>query len=1298
MLSMPLQAALIGYDGFIYPLGAALPGQNGGEGFAGSWLEGVNAGVPASRFQVFTPSLSYPGLASDGVRLRVTAGAVQGARRLLAQPLGTEGTVRYVSLLVRPDAAPSASTYFGLQLLGSAGGDLFAGKPGGGATQRYVLENAGGAGQIATTRNVTVNEVALLVLRLEFNAGNDRISLYVNPVLGAAEPATADAVKTDLDLGTTVVLALTGPAAWSVDELRVGDTYASVTPPAPDFQLRPIFSGSATEHILVTQQVGTVDPLPPGRTLTFSLVGETYGAQIDPVSGLFTWVPGELEGGQRRTFNVRATSNATPPASVTTSFFLDVAEGNLPPQLAEIPDQSVTEGSEFTYQLVATDADIPAQNITYSLSVRPEGLTVSSAGVLTWRPNLAQAGRSHPVTVFAIDTMAGRAERSFTVTVQPRTRFSAKWRGGPIGDWNVPANWDVGRVPNNTVNDLFDVVLDGQQPATIRIPGAVTIHDLFWTAGGSIEIQSASDVFAVEGSLFWAGGAVAGPGRMTVHGRATMHGGQGGPLVLRDQCRLALKSFSELESPLRCDGDVSVVVEPAATLGVTEGGGFLRLGGIPELRNEGIIRIWGSSRAMPFIFLRNRGTVTIFSSTINFETGAPTDLIQESGGSLDLGAGLDHGATLNGNAIFHNGSTVLGEAFIREARVEGRIQGRLNFDRLSFGSTAISKFSLIRSRDRLSATQPIALAGQLELAPLQGIIPGPDDVFEIVSSPGEITGQFAGRPFGQRVLIPGRSETMLLTRSAGLHRVELRSFLPGATGLSTVPLDFRLPEGAGGLGGCFVLPHPAVILPEGIVAGGTLTVEITENYNAAVDRLEFRGNPTFPEADEIVFEGPVGGAQTVRFRGTIFGTVQLTSGLMTCVLNEQADSEAAVALLGRLYYGNTELTPDWFTQPGQQYPPRTIVVTLTDALGANEVSRFVNFPFLWGIRLPESLLLPNGQEAILHLQGWFSSQQVLPVRKMVTTWSDAGCGVLNGTVAGFPGQQPIVGKPPAYCCTVTATAGFLYASTQIYEGITVERDFEEPLLRIVLGWFDLDGTLDGLPPDCPFFWEFAHVYVIPECATTPRFQAAGGGQTPLPSPTPIYALENLMKKTAAGQRWVNLYRQHGPEVVRLFVQHPSLLLQAQELVAAYQPGVVALLAGRGDTVPIYAPMITLVNNFWNALAEHASPALKTALEQEQARFDNFRLFENGTFNHWAGLLGISVPFQPHIHISLMRREATQFRLALNDVPGVNLSLWRSLDLQTWTPVTNAEMQRDGSTLLFTDPAPPAGHAFYNVRQ
>lgn len=1300
--------ALLSHDSFAYPLNGALPGQNGGAGFAGAWLAGVNAGVPTSRFQVFTPSLSYPGLASDGVRLRVTAGAAQGARRLLAQPLGTDGTVRYVSLLVRPDATPSASSYFGLQLRGSAGADLFAGKPGGGATQKYVLENAGGAGQVATTRDVIANEVVLLVLRLQFNAGNDNFSLYVNPALGAAEPAVADAVKTNLDLGTNVVPALTGPAAWSMDELRVGETFTAVTPPAPDFQLRPVQWGFVTEHILVTRQVETVDPLPPGRTLTFALDGATHGATIHATTGEFTWVPGELDGGQRRNFTVRATSNANPPAAVTVSFFLDVNEANSLPQLEIIADQTVKEGSEFSYQLVATDSDVPVQNLSYAIPVAPPGLTVSPAGRLTWRPTIAQGGRSYPVTVSAHDTMAGRAERSFTITVENRTRFSAKWQGGSSGDWNVPANWDIGRVPNNTVDDLFDVALDGQQPAAILIPGDVTIHNLFWTAGGSIEIQSAAGTLAVQGTLHWGGGAVAGPGRMTVHGRATMRGGQGGPLVLRDQGRIMLKDRSELTTPLQCEGNVRLVVESTATLGMAEHGGFLRVGGgVPELVNDGRINVWGQEQPIPFIYLNNRGTVTTFANTLDFDTGAGLDMIQEPGGHLSVGAGFDREGIVNGNALFRQGSTIFGQGYIHQAHIEGQIQGRFSFNQLSFGPTAVSRFSLVGTPDRLSATQPIALAGQFELAPLQGFTPGPDDSFQIMSSGGDITGEFANAPFGQRVHQFG---SLLLTRAANLRSVSLGRFLPPEININSVPLAFRLPAVAGELGGCFVVPHPAVTLPEGTVAGGTLTVEITENYNAAVDQLAFRPNPTFPEADDIVFEGAFGSVQTVRFRGTAFGTMQLADGLMTCNLNAQADSEAAVALLGRLRYENTELTGNWFTNATMHYPPRTIVVTLTDANGANEVSRVVDFPFLWGIRLPESLQLTNGQQTVLHLQGWFSSQQVLPVPSLTTQWSES---CTNRSVLVHPvallGQQGVIGKAAPYCCTITAQAGLLSAATSLQDSLTEvipwnELDpIKQGLAKLIFGEEDVQYdferiVLENQSHACPLFIGMFLTERRVECETTPggRVSAQGGGDD-TNSITTFYTLEALMKGTTSGQRLVNLYWQHAAEVVRIFLQQPFLLNEAKELSTTFHPGVTALLAGRGDTVTITPPMITLVNNFWNLLAQYASPALKAVLQQEQARFDNFQLFQDVTFSEWAGLLGIRVPFQPYLHISLMQREPTKFHLALNDVPGLDFSLWRSEDLKTWGRVTNATFERDGVAIIFTDPTPPAGAAFYQVR-
>jgi hypothetical protein len=77
-----------------------------------------------------------------------------------------------------------------------------------------------------------VGETALLVLKAEFLQGNDRFTLYVNPTPGGPEPATGPVV-TGVDLGTVSGLAIYSTGAFSIDEIRLGPTFADVTPVVP---------------------------------------------------------------------------------------------------------------------------------------------------------------------------------------------------------------------------------------------------------------------------------------------------------------------------------------------------------------------------------------------------------------------------------------------------------------------------------------------------------------------------------------------------------------------------------------------------------------------------------------------------------------------------------------------------------------------------------------------------------------------------------------------------------------------------------------------------------------------------------------------------------------------------------------------------------------------------------------------------------------------------------------------------------------------------------------------------------
>jgi len=167
--------------------------------------------------------------------------------------------------------------------------------------------------------------------------------------------------------------------------------------------------------------------------------------------------------------------------------------------------------------------------------------------------------------------------------------------------------------------------------------------------------------------------------------------------------------------------------------------------------------------------------------------------------------------------------------------------------------------------------------------------------------------------------------------------------------------------------------------------------------------------------------------------------------------------------------------------------------------------------------------------------------------------------------------------------------------------------------------------------------------------------------------------------------------------VRILFADPALRDQTLAVLTTFQPGVAALLAGKGQESVITQAMVDQLNAVWNGLAAKASPGLKAALQQEQARFDGFQQFAAKGFSRWAELLALPVPTQPRVYISGISRDNGRFSVEVNDIPGVDLSLWRSPDLMTWEQVPNVESLKDGFTLRFTDPAPPVAEAFYEVR-
>src|SRR5206468_2378050 len=101
--------------------------------------------------------------------------------------------------------------------------------------------------------------------------------------------------------------------------------------------------------------------------LSFSLLNAPAGAHIDSASGVFTWTPAEADGPGSFTFTVRVTDDGSPSLFAQEQITVAVNEVNAPPVLGAIGSRSVDEGSSLTFTATATDPDLPANTLRFSL-------------------------------------------------------------------------------------------------------------------------------------------------------------------------------------------------------------------------------------------------------------------------------------------------------------------------------------------------------------------------------------------------------------------------------------------------------------------------------------------------------------------------------------------------------------------------------------------------------------------------------------------------------------------------------------------------------------------------------------------------------------------------------------------------------------------------------------------------------------------------------------------------------------------------------------------------------------------
>ncbi len=186
-----------------------------------------------------------------------------------------------------------------------------------------------------------------------------------------------------------------------------------LVPPALD----PIGNPSVNEQSELIFTATATDANNPPEPLTFSLVGAPAGAAINATSGAFTWTPTEAQGPGSYTLDICVSDGVFDDCDTTT---VTVNEVNVAPALGAIGSKTVNELVQLTFTATATDADQPANTLTYSLVGAPAGAAINAtSGAFTWTPTEAQGPGSYTFTVKVCDngTPGLCDDEDITVTV-----------------------------------------------------------------------------------------------------------------------------------------------------------------------------------------------------------------------------------------------------------------------------------------------------------------------------------------------------------------------------------------------------------------------------------------------------------------------------------------------------------------------------------------------------------------------------------------------------------------------------------------------------------------------------------------------------------------------------------------------------------------------------------------------------------------------------------------------------------------------------------------------------------------
>ncbi|MEO6182744.1 MAG: putative Ig domain-containing protein, partial [Verrucomicrobiota bacterium] len=234
----------------------------------------------------------------------------------------------------------------------------------------------------------------------------------------SASDPDGNAITYNLDTNSpsgATINSTNGFFAWTPSEVQGPEIY-SITIFATD-NGTPVLSGSKTFSVTVNETnsapvLSTISnrTIPEGSTLlitnsaadsdlptnllSFTIDAAPSGATIQSNTGIFSWTRNENQGPSTNVVTIRVTDNGSPAWSATQTFSIVVTELNTAPVLAALSNKVIYVGAQLLVTNSASDADIPANILSFNLSSNaPSGTAIDSTnGLFSWIPTADQVG------------------------------------------------------------------------------------------------------------------------------------------------------------------------------------------------------------------------------------------------------------------------------------------------------------------------------------------------------------------------------------------------------------------------------------------------------------------------------------------------------------------------------------------------------------------------------------------------------------------------------------------------------------------------------------------------------------------------------------------------------------------------------------------------------------------------------------------------------------------------------------------------------------------------------------------